>query len=558
MCRVVYWGDGLELTSVAPILGIPHPPGYPLFALLSKIFVQLPLGTIAFRLNLMSAATAMVVAALVTWTTWRLLPLLGLIAAERLLVRAWLAMGAGWTIAFSQTFWYQAGITEVYLLNAAFFAGVFLLIVLTVAEANPRWFLAACLVTAIGAGNHETIVLLLPALAVVGIWLAVGSKKQVGPRKRRLPFAAPPSMKRLLRLAVPALLLGVLGAFIYAYLPLRAVKNPSLNWGDPSTPRNFLWLIRGGEFRNVFLLKVAAHIPFTGQTYPYFLRNRVIEWLIWTADQFFDLPGNEESLRAVVGFLMVLAAAVGWGVVARRNAILAIVLPLVAVADLSIAAIYNIPDIEGYFFPAHVILVLCLFATLAGLQRWTEDHLLLRKSTALAALFLALPAAALLQGRSICDHSHYDATERYGREVLDQLAPDAMILTRGDYDIEPLWYQQVVEHRRRDVAVFGSNFLATPGYARYFEGRYDPPVRAHYFRWTPYEADYFKALANDIVAANLKLRPLYSTWYDPRMGVEAERIEIAVLREDSTLAAEERRYFPEPLIYRLRERGARP
>jgi len=558
MCRTVYWGDGVELTSVAPILGIPHPPGYPLFALLAKAFVQLPLGTSAFRLNLMSAVTATVLATLVAWVVWHLLPLLGLADPERPVVRALLAAGAGWTVAFSQTFWYQAGITEVYLLNAAIFTGVFLLIVLTLARSNPRWFLAACLLTGVGSGNHETAVLLIPALAVVGIWLLFTPKKIAKSRGIRAPLIDLPLTKQLLRLDVPALLLGILGVLVYACLPLRAAKNPPLNWGDPSTPRRFYWVVRGGEFRNVFLLKAAPHVPFNSQTYPYFLRKRVTEWLRWTADQFFGLPRDQEPLRTAVGFLMVVFAAVGWGIIAHRIVILAIVLPLVALSDLAIAAVYNIPDIEGYFFPAHMVLVTCLFVALASLHQWTEIHLLAKRSTVLAGLFLALPAAAWFQGRSICDRSHYDAAERYGREVLDQLAPDAMILTRGDYDIEPLWYQQIVEHRRRDVVVFGSNFLATPGYSKYFEGRYDPPVKARFLKWTPYEEDYFKILAREIIAPNMELRPLYSTWFDPRMGVGSDTIEISVLRDTRTLAVSERIHFPDPVIYRLRRPGERP
>jgi len=559
MCRTVYWGDGIELTSVAPILGIPHPPGYPLFALLGKAFVQLPLGTIGFRLNLMSATMAMVLATLVAWIVWRLLPSLGLAAEpERAPVRALLAAGAGWTVAFSQTFWYQAGMTEVYLLNAAFFAGVLLLIVLALTDSNPRCFLAACLLTAIGFGNHQTVILLIPPLAVVGIWLLFMPRRMTDSRKDRPRLVDIPLRKQLFRLAGPALLLGILGMFIYAYLPLRAVRNPPLNWGDPSTARNFFWAVRGGEFRNVFLFKAAPHVPFSSRTYPYFLRRRVIEWLTWTADQFFDLPENQKPLRTVVGLLLVLVAALGWRTIARRSVVLAIVLPMVAVSDLAIAAIYNIPDIEGYFFPAHTILVICLFAALANLHRWTENRLLARKSTALAAMFLALPAVAWFQARSICDHSHYDAAERYGREVLDQLAPNAMILTRGDYDIEPLWYQQIVEHRRRDVVVFGSNFLATPGYAKYFEGRYDPPVEARFLKWTPYEADYFKILAGEIIAPNMDHRPLYSTWFDPRLGVAGDEIEIAVLRDSQTLAVPERIHFPAPVIYRLRKGGTQP
>ncbi|MFH0795188.1 MAG: DUF2723 domain-containing protein, partial [bacterium] len=45
LCPTIYWGDGIELTAVAHVLGTPHPTGYPLFTLLAKLFQQLPIGT---------------------------------------------------------------------------------------------------------------------------------------------------------------------------------------------------------------------------------------------------------------------------------------------------------------------------------------------------------------------------------------------------------------------------------------------------------------------------------------------------------------------------------
>ncbi len=48
--------DSAELAAVAATLGIGHPPGYPLYVLLGKIFIILSFfGNIAYRLNLMSA-----------------------------------------------------------------------------------------------------------------------------------------------------------------------------------------------------------------------------------------------------------------------------------------------------------------------------------------------------------------------------------------------------------------------------------------------------------------------------------------------------------------------
>ena len=49
--------DSGELSTVAALLGIAHPTGYPLFTLIGWLFAHLPVGgTVIFRLNMMAAA----------------------------------------------------------------------------------------------------------------------------------------------------------------------------------------------------------------------------------------------------------------------------------------------------------------------------------------------------------------------------------------------------------------------------------------------------------------------------------------------------------------------
>src|SRR5690606_12763699 len=58
------WGDALEFTASAPILGVPHPTGYPLYALASKVAAEAPVSSLARRMNLLSAASMALAAAL--------------------------------------------------------------------------------------------------------------------------------------------------------------------------------------------------------------------------------------------------------------------------------------------------------------------------------------------------------------------------------------------------------------------------------------------------------------------------------------------------------------
>src|SRR3989338_3480724 len=55
LCPTVYVGDSGQLIAAAYTLGIPHPPGYPIYCLVGKLFNYIPVGSIAYRMNLMSA-----------------------------------------------------------------------------------------------------------------------------------------------------------------------------------------------------------------------------------------------------------------------------------------------------------------------------------------------------------------------------------------------------------------------------------------------------------------------------------------------------------------------
>src|SRR5688572_250551 len=58
-------GDGGDLITAAATGGIAHPTGYPLYLLLARLFQLLPVGTLAFRTNLMSAVVTALAAGLV-------------------------------------------------------------------------------------------------------------------------------------------------------------------------------------------------------------------------------------------------------------------------------------------------------------------------------------------------------------------------------------------------------------------------------------------------------------------------------------------------------------
>src|SRR5262249_8288752 len=102
-------GDSGELVTAVYLLGIPHPSGYPLYALLGKLFTLLvPVGSIALRMSLFSAATAAAACAGVY-----------LLARDLGLSRLASLFGA-LLLAFGPSFWGEANIQRTYSLSALF------------------------------------------------------------------------------------------------------------------------------------------------------------------------------------------------------------------------------------------------------------------------------------------------------------------------------------------------------------------------------------------------------------------------------------------------------
>jgi len=118
--------DSGEFQLVSATLGIAHPPGYPLYTLLGRLFTLLPLGDVAYRVNLMSAVFAALTLALVSRATRQLS---GSLAAG---LAAAVALGA------TPTFWAQATTANVRSLTALFTASLLLLLVLFVQEARGK------------------------------------------------------------------------------------------------------------------------------------------------------------------------------------------------------------------------------------------------------------------------------------------------------------------------------------------------------------------------------------------------------------------------------------
>jgi len=156
----VYGFDSAELATGVYTQGVVHPPGYPSYLLLGKLFTLLvPLRDVAYRLNMMSALFA----ALTVLLLFR--------AIDRILNAPLPAAAAALFLGISNYFWQMALITEVYTTFTAFLAADLLLLSLWHARGRTGHLLLFSIFYGLTLTIHTSGILFAPAFA----WLILRS-----------------------------------------------------------------------------------------------------------------------------------------------------------------------------------------------------------------------------------------------------------------------------------------------------------------------------------------------------------------------------------------------
>ncbi len=149
--------DSPKFQLLGQVLGTAHTPGYPFYTIATYLFTRVPLGTLAYRVNLFSAICGVWSCLCIFWM------------ARRLGVSRLLSAAAALAAATSFPVWSNSVTAEVYTLSALMSALAVLWLIVWAASGKRSWLYAACAVFAAGLGNHLTIVGLLPAALIYGI-----------------------------------------------------------------------------------------------------------------------------------------------------------------------------------------------------------------------------------------------------------------------------------------------------------------------------------------------------------------------------------------------------
>jgi hypothetical protein len=441
--------DGGDLITAAATGGVAHPTGYPLYLLLARLIQFLPVGSLAFRTNVMSAIATVLGAVLVyKLVTRSILP-------SRPGLEWPAGMAAGYAFGLAPLIWSQAVITEVYALQAFLTALILYLYAgRTQCPGSDKKRLDCWrgLVLGLGMGNHVTTILIAPVALLAGS-VHRQPEPDGSPRSRRywlrnLKFDAASLLRQLAWFAS--------GLSLYLILPLRALANPPVNWGNVVTPERLWWLVSGQLYQSYYLQSALPEIWGRIQTGAALLLQQ------------FGLPG---IVLGLVGLIVYGASSRLYILTAWTAAIYA-----------AFAVFYRSADSYVYLIPMCLSFAIWIGLGLAGLARQFP-----RRFSGLG-LGLGILLIFYFAARSFTQVSHIDAShdlraESFGREVLIAAPENAIVFAKGDQAVFALWYLHFALGERPDLAVLATDLLHFDWYQENLRSTYPSLVIPGPFSW---------------------------------------------------------------------------
>ncbi|MGH7592744.1 MAG: glycosyltransferase family 117 protein, partial [Gemmatimonadales bacterium] len=474
--------DASEYIAAAKVLGIPHPPGNPLFTLMAHVWGLLPLGMeYAWRINLFAAFTSAAGAGLWFLVADRWLRNLLRDRLPRLVASfaGIFASATAWTV------WNQSTANEkVYTVSMLSIALVVWLAVRWADEPagarRDRWLIAAIYIIALSSTNHMMGVLGAPVLLTYVVftdWRVLIRPRFVGA-------------------AVGAMLVGI--SLNYIYLPMRAAQFPAINEGEATGffSQRLSDVLHRVQYGKPPLL---PRQPWTPGEYPenvsHFGAQLAMYWHYWNWQW-----GRDLGRAAAIATALYSAIGLG-GLVSlirrdRRAGIAAATLTLTLTValifylnfrygysyhplDTSITTDMREVRERDYFFVAAFAFAGVLFAAgfaaalRAVMLRWDARGSAGPQRLALASVGL-IALIPVIGNRVSAPRRGETLARDYAVDMLQSVEPYGILITQGDNDTFPLWYAQEVLGVRRDVTLANLSLMSTDWHLRQLQRQQIP------------------------------------------------------------------------------------
>ncbi|MBN1384749.1 MAG: DUF2723 domain-containing protein [Elusimicrobia bacterium] len=453
---VAVYRDAGEMASVSLTLGIAHPPGYPLYVILGKIFtIIIPFGNIAYRINLMSAFFGALTCLLVYLIIKQLSHLLShsLIEAQRrsrfIGTLSLSGVVAAMALAFSSTFWSVSIVAEMYTLNTFFIALIIYLLLMSSFICHPlsviRHLSLATFLFGLAMGNRIDIVLIAPGILV---WLIFSEiRKQLS--------AA--------RVVISGLLL-LAGFSVFLYLPVRSKTKPVLNWNKPDNMETFINTITRKTHGktldlissrytvgDVIIPEMKVYIKRTVKLFTYMGLPFIILGII-------HLYRKKKIFFAMTAVAYFLAGPF-----------------FIAIAKMPPNP-HALAIMDPHYLISDMMLIIWFGSGILPAIEWLKKYsssgegnpqglFCLAKQWGTFVL-LIIPVLLFISNFSNYNMRYNFNAYDFARNVFRSVPGNSIVISREDVQVFSQWYLQFIENRREDIAVIAKGLSGSEWYAQ--------------------------------------------------------------------------------------------
>lgn len=460
---ITSYGDSASLITNAFLLEPAHPPGYPLFIILGKIFSFIPIGSVAFRLSIMSSFFGAMTAAIV----YKILRLLGL--------RAVISLVSSLIVAFSYSIWLYAITPEVFVLNN--------LIAVLVIYLSGKWLKAKekgsknqkiflyliAFVSGLGLSNHLTIALVaVPVFYFLLVNRAFSSVADVG----------------------KFFLTGIVGLTPYIFIVLSAFKpGYPLHGNVASLERTVQYLTRydyGGMLSGGVKEGAPVNESYFGMFYLYLKL----------------LVGGYTVLSVISIIYFVVLRSIKNGSFGQLVAFVGIfagfIFPLLSLKGLGETDLHAMGVTERFGILGFLFLGMAFLAGTEDLLKRVGGK---RYGKYSILFFLGLVVFIFASNIGDVDKSDYMLVKNYSMNILNQVEDGDIIFTADDLTFQSLFYFNQVEGVKPNIVLVSSGFLGNKFYQREFKEKW-PDLYGT-------ESVYVYDIARDIIEKNSKEQGVY-------------------------------------------------
>ena len=471
LSRSVYGGDVGDLVTAAKVMGVAHPPGYPLFTLLGFLLTRINFISPAFMVGLISAFSS------------ALAVLIYYFLSLKFTKNKFIAFVSSFVLAFNYLFWFYAEIAEVFALNNLFVVLLMFLGFMYYKYKNEKFLYALSFFVGLSFTNHHTIVLVYPSILI----LVLSNYEKIFKNQK---------------LVIKNILFLLTGLLVYLYVPIAASYSPVVNWDRVTDLKSFLRLLLRQDY-GTFNAGIFASTTFI---------QRIIILKTYFSDVILQLTLPVVLLNVLGAFYLFLK---------DKRLFVSILLAFLISGPLFIGYA-GFPLLGSFFigiyerfFVMSVVLLMMFFPF--GLLFFVEiiNKIFRKKSfqNLFIGIFLIIPITFFYYNFPKTDLHRVTVGDDLAYDLISPLPKNSILFLSGDTMLFNAWYVNYALNFRPDVRIINLNGLAGDVY---FERKINDYKKAH-----PKEKN-DKDLPIKVIKELFKAYPIFS--YDAVQPSKGEKL----------------------------------